>query len=64
MKQDLVQDNQGHNSSRLRLNFLISCNLKNTREPHGKERAGNIGSEPTAATLFHCFLKLLKIPGL
>lgn len=59
MKQGLVQDNLGH-----RLNFLISCNLKNTREPHGKEDTGNTGSQPTPATLFHCFLKLLKKPGL
>lgn len=64
MKQDLVQDNQGHMSSRLRLNFLISCNLNTTREPHGKEHTGNTGSEPTTATPFHYFLNLLKIPGL
>lgn len=64
IKQNLVQNNHSHRNNGLRLNFLISFNLKSTREPHVKELTGNAGSEPIPATLFLCFLKLLKIPGL
>lgn len=64
IKQNLVQNNHSHRNNGLRLNFLISFNLKSTREPHVKELTGNSGSEPIPATLFLCFLKLLKIPGL
>lgn len=64
MKQDRVQDNQCHRSRRHGSNFQISCNPKNFREPRGKEQTGNTSSEPTPATLFFSFLKLLKTPGL
>lgn len=64
LKQDRVKDNQGNRSRRHKPNFQTSCNLKNFREPCGKEQTGNTNSEPTPATLFFSFPKLLKTPGL
>lgn len=63
-KQNLGQNNHSHTSNRLRVNFLISFNVENTREPHVKELTGNAGSEPTPAMPFLYFLKLWKIAGL